>query len=70
MRGGKRENSGRKPLPDEIKIRCSPEDHAAWSEAAAAEGKTLSAWVRTTLWREIQSKLGHHLGFVPDEAQR
>jgi len=46
-RGGKRPGAGRPAtgLTDKLNIRCSPEQKAAWMEAAARAGKPLSTCV-------------------------
>ena len=37
------------PLEEQIYIRTSAEDRAAWEAAAEADGRTLSAWIRHAL---------------------
>ena len=52
-RGGKREGAGRRPAADaptdHLHIRVSPARLAAYKEAAARAGQTLSEWVQLHL---------------------
>lgn len=52
-RGGKREGAGRKPAgdaaTDHLHIRVSPERMAAYREAAARSGLSLTEWVQHRL---------------------
>ena len=34
-------------------FRASPKQKAAWREAAEADGRTLSGWIRATLDKEV-----------------
>lgn len=53
QRGGKRPGAGRKPqgdgATDHLHIRVSSERKAAYEEAAARAGKTLTEWVQIVL---------------------
>jgi len=39
----------RDALPERIQVRLSTEELAEWTRAAAADGRTLSTWIRAML---------------------
>jgi len=47
-RGGQRKNAGRKPRggTKRFTVLLTPEEEETWRASAAAQGKTLSTWVR------------------------
>lgn len=56
-RGGRPSLSGNGPTP-RLQVRISTEDREVLDEAAASEGKTVSAWAREVLLRAARRVLG------------
>lgn len=59
-RGGARKGAGRKPLfgsplEDTYQLRYLPAERKLWEQAAAREGKPLSAWMRDALNAKAKS---------------